>query len=70
MAKGNKTKRQTPLKAGGVFGCSGRVSSSCSTSGTRRVTLVIIYVIIFLMFCLILGQQYMLINWRHGMKRR
>ncbi len=28
---------QTPLKTGGELKCSGRVSSSCSTSGTRRV---------------------------------
>ena len=31
---------RTPLKPGGEFKCSGRVSSSCSTSGTRRVNLV------------------------------
>jgi hypothetical protein len=31
---------QTPLKTGGELRCSGRVSSSCSTSGTRRVNLV------------------------------
>jgi hypothetical protein len=30
----------TPLKTGGEFGCSGRASSSRSTSGTPRVTLV------------------------------
>ena len=30
----------TPLKTGGELRCSGRVSSSCSTSGTRRVNLV------------------------------
>ena len=30
---------RTPLKTGGELGCSGRVSSSCSTSGTRRVNL-------------------------------
>jgi hypothetical protein len=29
-----------PLKTGGEFKCSERVRSSCSTSGTRRVTLV------------------------------
>ena len=29
---------QTPLKTGGELRCSGRVSSSCSTSDTRRVT--------------------------------
>jgi len=28
-----------PLKTGGELRCSGRVSSSCSTSGTRRVNL-------------------------------
>jgi hypothetical protein len=28
---------RTPLKTGGEFWCSGRVSSSCSTIGTRRV---------------------------------
>ena len=28
-----------PLKTGGKLRCSGRVSSSCSTSGTRRVNL-------------------------------
>jgi len=31
---------RTPLKTGNELGCSGRVSSSCSTSGTRRVNLV------------------------------
>jgi len=31
---------RTPLKIGGERRCSGRVSSSCSTSGTRRVNLV------------------------------
>jgi hypothetical protein len=31
---------QTTLKIGGELGCSWRVSSSCSTSGTRRATLV------------------------------
>jgi len=31
---------RTPLKPGGELRCSGRVSSSCSTSGTRRVILV------------------------------
>ena len=30
---------QTPLKTGSELMCSGRVSSYCSTSGTRRVTL-------------------------------
>ena len=30
---------RTPLKTGGELRCSGRVSSSCSTSGTRRVNL-------------------------------
>ena len=38
-----KTKDQvtrTPLKTGGELGCSGRLGSSCSTSGTRRVNLV------------------------------
>jgi len=29
---------RTPLKTGGEFRCSGRVDSSCFTSGTRRVT--------------------------------
>jgi len=32
--------RRTPLKTGSEFKCSGRVSSSYSTNGTRRVTLV------------------------------
>ena len=33
--------RRSPLKTGGELGCSGRVSSSCSTCGTLyRVTLV------------------------------
>jgi hypothetical protein len=39
----HKTKNQetrTSLKTGGDLRCSGRVSSSCSTSGTRRVYLV------------------------------
>jgi hypothetical protein len=31
---------RTPLKTGCEFRCSGRVGSSCSTSGTRRVNLV------------------------------
>jgi hypothetical protein len=31
---------QTPLKIGGDLGCSGRVSSSCSTNDIRRVNLV------------------------------
>jgi hypothetical protein len=38
-----KTKERvtrTPLKTGGELRCSGRVSSSCSTSDTRRVNLV------------------------------
>ena len=30
---------RTPLKTGSELRCSGRVSSSCSTSGTRRVNL-------------------------------
>ena len=39
----NKTKdrvTRTPLKTGDELRCSGRVSSSCSTSGTRCVNLV------------------------------
>jgi hypothetical protein len=38
-----KTKHRvarTPLKTGGELRCSGRVSSSCSTSGTRCVNLI------------------------------
>ena len=31
---------RTPLKTGGELRCSGKVGSSCSTSGTRRVNLV------------------------------
>ena len=31
---------RTPLKTGAELRCSGRVGSSCSTSGTRRVNLV------------------------------
>ena len=31
---------RTPLKIGGELRCSGRMSSSCSTSDTRRVNLV------------------------------
>jgi hypothetical protein len=31
---------RTTLKTGGELMCSGRISSSCSTSGTRRVNLV------------------------------
>ena len=30
---------RTPLKTGGELRCPGRVSNSCSTSGTRRVNL-------------------------------
>ena len=37
--KTNDWVTQTPLKTGGELGCSGRVSSSCSTSGTSRVNL-------------------------------
>jgi hypothetical protein len=33
---------RTSLKTGGELGCSRRVISSCSTSGTRRVNLVTI----------------------------
>ena len=33
---------RTPLKIGGELRCSGRMSSSCSTSGTHRVNLVTI----------------------------
>jgi hypothetical protein len=39
----HKTKDQvtrTPLKYGGELSCSGRVSSSCFTSGARRVNIV------------------------------
>ena len=39
----NKTKdrvTRTPLKPGGELRCSGRLNSSCSTNGTRRVNLV------------------------------
>jgi hypothetical protein len=32
---------RTPVKTGGELRCSGMVSSSCSTSGTRRVNIVI-----------------------------
>jgi len=39
---------RTPLKTGGELRCSGRVSSSCSTSDTRRVNLVIYFVMIFI----------------------
>jgi phage gpG-like protein len=31
---------RTPLKTGDELMCSGRLSNSCSTSGTRRVNLV------------------------------
>jgi len=31
---------RTPLNTRGELRCSGRVGSSCSTSGTRRVTLI------------------------------
>ena len=31
--------RRTPLKTGGELGCPTKVSSSCSTSGTHRVSL-------------------------------
>jgi hypothetical protein len=47
QTKGYKTHKtkdgvtRTPLKSGGEFRCSGRVSSSCSTSDTRRVNPVI-----------------------------
>ena len=36
---------RTPLKTGGELRCSGRVSSYCSTSDTRRVNLVTYLVI-------------------------
>jgi len=35
-----KTKYRATLNTGGKLRCSGRVGSSCSTSDTRRVTLV------------------------------
>ena len=35
--KGQKYKQRSTLKTGGKLRCSGRVGSSCSTSGTRRV---------------------------------
>ena len=38
--KTNDRVARTPLKPGGELRCSGRVSSSFSTSGTRRVNLV------------------------------
>jgi hypothetical protein len=38
--KTNDRVKRTPLKTGGELMCSGRVSSSCTTSGTRRVNLV------------------------------
>ena len=38
--KTNDRDTRTPLQTGGELRCSGRVSSSCSTSGTGRVNLV------------------------------
>jgi hypothetical protein len=38
--KTNDRVTRTPLKTGGELRCSGRVSSPCSTSDTRRVNLV------------------------------
>jgi len=38
--KTNDRVTRSPLKTGGELRCSGRVSSSCSTSGTRHVNLV------------------------------
>ena len=38
--KTNDRVTRTPLNTGGELGCSRRVSSSCSTSDTRRVDLV------------------------------
>jgi hypothetical protein len=38
--KANDRVTRTPLKTGGELRCSGKVSSFCSTSGTRRVNLV------------------------------
>jgi hypothetical protein len=45
---------RTPLKTGGELRCSGRVGSSCSTSGTRRVNLVILSIVVcpFVLFLL------------------
>jgi hypothetical protein len=34
---------RTPVKTRGELRCSGRVGSSCSTSGTRRVNLVFLH---------------------------
>jgi hypothetical protein len=34
--KTNDLETQTPLKTGDELGCSGRMSSSCSTSGTYK----------------------------------
>ena len=36
----NDRETRTPLKTGGQLRCSGRISSSCSTSGTSRISLV------------------------------
>ena len=40
----------TPLKTGGELMCSGRVSSSCSTSGTSRVNFILSKAVFFLFF--------------------
>jgi hypothetical protein len=42
---------RTPLKTGGELRCSGRISSSCSTSGTRRVNLVTNHNYNILIYC-------------------
>jgi hypothetical protein len=39
---------RTPLKIGGELGCSGMVSSSCSTSDTRRVNLRYLHIFVHL----------------------
>jgi hypothetical protein len=48
---------RTPLKTGGKLRCSGRVSSSWSTSGTRRVNLVTNLVLLAIVLSILL--QYM-----------
>ena len=53
---------RTPLKSGGELRCSGGVGSSCSTGGTRRVTLVTNPIIISLLKTHLIEYQFLFID--------
>ena len=56
---------RTPLKTGGELRCSGRASSSCSTSDTRRVNLVT-NPVIQKAKCFVPIQLFILNHWQSG----